>query len=104
MKQVLNGAGEELHYLKMTAHFGTLLEAVRVYRPLGRWRIRERNSERVSSSLRKQPSMEEVTAAECCFSTPRIIMHRWRASITTATPWGSITFWMVSAICVVKRS
>ncbi len=41
-----------------------------------RWRIRERNSVRVSSSLRKQPSMDEVTAEECCFSTPRIIMQR----------------------------
>ena len=41
-----------------------------------RWRIRERNSVRVSSSLRKQPSMDDVTAEECCFSTPRIIMQR----------------------------
>ena len=41
----------------------------------------DRNSLRVSFSWRKQPSMEDVTAAECCFSTPRIIMQRWRASI-----------------------
>src|SRR5580700_2201345 len=47
-----------------------------LYTPFGRWRIRERNSERVSSSWRKQPSIDEVTAAECCFSTPRIIMQR----------------------------
>jgi hypothetical protein len=46
------------------------------YIPFGRWRISDRNSLRVSSSLRKQPSIELVTAAECCFSTPRIIMHR----------------------------
>src|SRR5215469_3954282 len=72
--------------------------------PFERWRISDRNSERVSSSLRKQPSMEEVTASECCFSTPRIIMQRWRASMTTPTPWGSMTFWMVSAIWVVRRS
>jgi len=36
--------------------------------------------------------LDEVTAAECCFSTPRIIMHKCRASITTPTPWGSMTF------------
>src|ERR1700686_309372 len=55
-------------------------------------RISDRNSVLVSSSLRKQPSIEEVTAEECCFSTPRIIMQRWRASITTPTPCGSIVF------------
>ena len=54
------------------------------------WRISDRNSVRVSSSVRKQPSIDEVTADECCFSTPRIIMHRCRASITTPTPCGSI--------------
>src|SRR5437660_5664046 len=54
--------------------------------PLARLRISERNSLRVSCSSRKQPNMEDVTAAECCFSTPRIIMQRWRASITTPTP------------------
>lgn len=46
------------------------------YTPLLRSRIRDRNSVRVSCSSRKQPSIEEVTADECCFSTPRIIMHR----------------------------
>jgi len=60
----------------------------RSYTPLGRWRINDKNSERVSCESRKEPSIEEVTAAECCFSTPRIIMHRWRASITTPTPCG----------------
>ena len=29
-----------------------------------------------------------VTAAECCFSTPRITMHKCLASITTPTPSG----------------
>ena len=38
--------------------------------PFGRCRISDRNSLRVSSSLRKQPSIDDVTAAECCFSTP----------------------------------
>ncbi len=61
-------------------------------KPLGAfWRSRERNSLRVSC-WRKTPSMAEVTAAECCFSTPRIIMQRWRASMTTPTPCG----WMIS--------
>src|SRR4051794_7142840 len=69
-----------------------------------RARISERNSCRVFSSLRKAPSIEEVTAAECCFSTPRIIMQRWRASTTTPTPSGAIACWMLSAICIVNRS
>src|SRR5258707_1082589 len=64
----------------------------RCYIPFGRCRISDTDSPRVSSSLRKHPSIELVTAAECCFSTPRIIMQRCRASITTPTPCGSITF------------
>ena len=48
----------------------------RLYVPFVRLRINDRNSVRVSCSSRKQPSIEEVTAAECCFSTPRIIMQR----------------------------
>ena len=52
-------------------------------------RTSERNSARVSFCL-KQPSMALVTVEECCFSMPRIIMHRWRASITTPTPCGAI--------------
>src|ERR1700688_830860 len=60
--------------------------------PLGRCRINDRNSVRVSCSSRKQPSIDEVTAAECCFSTPRFIMQRWRASMTTPTPCGWTTF------------
>ncbi len=46
------------------------------YTPLARWRMSDRNSLRVSCSSRKQPSIDDVTASECCFSTPRIIMHR----------------------------
>jgi len=30
-----------------------------------------------------------VIITEFCFSTPRIIMHRWRASIITPTPLAS---------------
>ena len=30
--------------------------------------------------------MALVIAPECCFSTPRIIMQKWRASHTTPTP------------------
>src|SRR5256885_470054 len=58
-----------------------------------RWRghlrpIRFMNSMRVLRSVRKTPSMELVTQVAFCFSTPRIAMHRWNASITTATPCG----------------
>ena len=34
----------------------------RITGSFGRWRINDRNSVRVSSSLRKQPSMDDVTA------------------------------------------
>ena len=50
--------------------------------------INARNSPRVRASSRKTPSIALVTATEFCFSTPRIIMHRCVASITTATPCG----------------
>ena len=49
-------------------------------------RTSERNSSRVCLLSRKTPSIALVTAAECCFSTPRITMHRWRASMITPTP------------------
>ena len=47
-----------------------------------------RNSERVRASSLKEPSRHEVVMTEFCFSTPRIIMQRCFASITTATPAG----------------
>src|SRR5439155_11439656 len=47
------------------------LTSASFYIPLLLFRIKDRNSVRVSCSSRKQPNMEEVTAAECCFSTPR---------------------------------
>ena len=53
---------------------------------------------RVRVLLRKAPSIALVTANEFCFSTPRIDMHRWVASTTTATPSGDTLSRMVSAI------
>ena len=38
---------------------------------------RRRNSTRVFESSRKMPRSALVTVREFCFSTPRIIMHRW---------------------------
>ena len=38
------------------------------------------------------------------FCTPRIIMHKWRASMTTPTPSGLRCLKIVSAICWVSRS
>jgi hypothetical protein len=37
------------------------------------------NSLRVRGSSWNAPNMQLVTATEFCFSTPRIIMHKWRA-------------------------
>src|SRR5512137_590019 len=48
--------------------------------------MRDRNSSLVAGFVRKTPSTDEVTNMEFCFSTPRIIMQRWRASIITPTP------------------
>ncbi len=62
------------------------------------------NSARVSGRSRKAPSIADVTAFEFCFSTPRISMQRWIASITTATPRGWSTSFSVFAIWVVSRS
>ena len=50
-----------------------------------------RNSSRVLGSSRKPPRSALVIVFEFCFSTPRIIMHRWNASITTPTPAGFST-------------
>ena len=70
---------------------------------LGR-RISARNSSRVGWRSRNAPSMQDVTATEFCFSTPRIIMQKCTASITTPTPRGWIASWIVSAIWTVSRS
>src|SRR5207247_1087240 len=66
--------------------------------------IRPRNSSRVAAESRKVPTTDEVIMTEFCFSTPRIIMHRWRASIITPTPAASIESMIASAICSVSRS
>ena len=66
--------------------------------------ISSRNSIRVRALSRNAPSMALVTAKEFCFSTPRIDMHRWVASITTATPSGAIFSRIVLAIWFVSRS
>ncbi len=50
------------------------------------------------------PVKAEVVVADCCFSMPRICMHMWLASITTATPIGESASWMQSRICTVSRS
>ena len=56
------------------------------------------------ASVRNPPSIALVIANEFCFSTPRIAMHRCVASMTTATPSGSIFAVIVSAIWLVIRS
>jgi len=49
-------------------------------------RTSDRNSSRVCLLSRNTPSIALVEAIEFCFSTPRITMHRWRASMITPTP------------------
>src|SRR2546429_211618 len=66
--------------------------------------ISSMNSARVSGRSRKEPSIAEVTAFEFCFSTPRMSIQRWIASMTTATPRGWRASFSVFAICVVSRS
>ena len=58
-------------------------------RQVGRLPINARNSSRVAVDSRNVPSTDEVIMTEFCFSTPRIIMHKWRASIITPTPLAS---------------
>ena len=43
------------------------------------------NSERVFGSRSNSPRIELVMAKAFCWATPRIIMHRWIASTTTAS-------------------
>src|SRR6266571_2676821 len=63
-----------------------------------------RNSSRVFASWSSAPRSALVTVLEFCFSTPRIIMQRWYASITTPTPCGSSTSMSASATWSVSRS
>src|SRR5574341_1468806 len=66
--------------------------------------INSKNSMRVAALRRNCPRMAEVTITLPGFLMPRIVMHRWAASTTTATPWGRKAFIIVSAIWLVKRS
>src|SRR5262245_27727988 len=65
--------------------------------------IRARNSLLVASEALKLPSIEDVTTTAFCFSTPRIIRERWRASMTTPTPCALIESHTVAAIWSVSR-
>src|SRR5690625_3592082 len=69
-----------------------------------RFSIPCRNSWRVRGSVLKTPRMALVRVVELCFSTPRIIMHMWCASVTTASPSGCSSPVRASAICEVMRS
>ena len=62
------------------------------------------NSARVVAFDRKLPSTLDVTITEFCFSTPRIIMHRWRHSITTPTPSAPTLSRTARAISAVSLS
>ena len=66
--------------------------------------ISSTNSPRVMGQSRKAPSMAEVTAFEFCFSTPRISMQRWTASMTTPTPRGLSASWRAWAMSPPNRS
>src|SRR4030042_715863 len=61
------------------------------------------NSIRVDCRVRKTPRMAEGTALEFGFSPPRMIMQRWNASMTTATPWGCSVSMIAVAISWVRR-
>ena len=63
-----------------------------------------RNSSRVFALLRMQPSIQLVTVKELVFWTPRMTMHRWLDSMTTATPRGWRTSESARATCLVSRS
>src|SRR6266852_297241 len=63
-----------------------------------------KNSSRVCLFSRKAPSIALVTACPCCFSTPRICIHKCRASMITPTPCGAILSSSARAIWLVKRS
>jgi hypothetical protein len=58
----------------------------------------------VGDALFEEEHENMVMVREFCFSTPRIIMHMWYASITTPTPRGWSTSSMAFATCSVSRS
>src|SRR5215472_16023332 len=58
-------------------------------------------SRRLDGSSRKAPSIRLVTIVTPGLCTPRVVMHWWAASMTTATPLGCSTSSSVLAICAV---
>src|SRR3569833_2596064 len=66
--------------------------------------IKLRNSFLVFSFLSKQPNTQLVMVVDFDFSTPRITMHRWLDSKTTATPCGWSTSMTASATFLVSLS
>lgn len=66
--------------------------------------MRSINSFLVCGSSRKQPRIELVTVFALTFCTPRMTIHIWLHSITTATPLGSMASSMATAISRVSRS
>lgn len=63
-----------------------------------------RNSSLVFAFSRKQPLIQLVVVLAPVFWTPRITIHRWLASTTTATPCGWRISNMASDTCFVSRS
>jgi len=55
--------------------------------------MRVRNSSRVFCCVRKQPSIHEVVVIEPGFCTPRIVMHKWLYTGTTARKEGRKNGW-----------
>src|SRR5205814_5417 len=60
-------------------------------------RTNERNSARVTEFLRKDPRVAEVTMRLPGLRTPRCVMQRCSASMTTATPSGLSAYIKASA-------
>ena len=71
---------------------GNMPHAANLFHERTSWR----NSSR-SSARSKSPHCAVVTVREHCFSTPRICMHMWCASIITITPRGA------KAVCTASR-
>src|ERR1700710_2730374 len=65
--------------------------------------IKFKNSVRVFS-FKNSPVKADVVVTEFCFCTPRILIQRWRHSITTPTPHGLRVSCIQSRISLVRRS
>lgn len=66
--------------------------------------MREKNSPRVLDLDSKHPSTQLVTVDVAVCSTPRITMHKWLDSMTTATPCGFNISMIALATSFVRRS